>query len=205
MQNNPDMNMIIEKGVFCLNITQQTENTICIELTQDDMTQLDITYDELDYSNIETRRVLWTLLDEAKHKLGKNISLAQKMLIEALPDEKGGCTLFFTVTDAPCEISGKKQLIKQQATSAVCQSEKLDDLCDLASVLRKMDCTQKSELYFNGKNYRMIIYPKNHCHNINNVVTEFGILCEKDAESFTAEHYKLLASPDAVEVLSLIK
>ena len=65
-----------------MKIKAQTDNRICIELTQEDMLELDITYEELDYSNIETRRVLWTLLDEARLKLGRNISTRRVSMFE---------------------------------------------------------------------------------------------------------------------------
>ncbi len=188
-----------------MNITAQTENTICIELTGADMAQLDITYDELDYSNIETRRVLWTLLDEAKHKLGCSISLTQKMLIEALPNERGGCTLYFTVSDAPNGKNGKKQLIKPAGLVTVCQAEDINILASLAKHLQKMKNIAKSELFSNGTVFRLLITLKpSFCGDINSVLSEFCTVCDKSSANFTREHYKKLASPDAVGVLSTI-
>ena len=49
-----------------MKITAENDRCLSVELTGDDMRKLDITYEELDYANIETRRVLWTLLDEAR-------------------------------------------------------------------------------------------------------------------------------------------
>lgn len=52
-----------------MKIEAPEENKIVVRLTADDMTKLHITYEEMDYANIETRRVIWTLLDEARRSL----------------------------------------------------------------------------------------------------------------------------------------
>ena len=56
-----------------MKIDSNSEGKITVALSNEDMNELDITYDELDYSNIETRRVIWTLLDKAGQQLGKCI------------------------------------------------------------------------------------------------------------------------------------
>lgn len=188
-----------------MNITVQAENTICIELTKNDMVQLDITYEELDYSNIETRRVLWTLLDEARHELGRDIRLTQKMLIEAVPDDNGGCSIYFTVNDEKCNAPGRKQLIKLTGVKTVCQSSNIDRIGELANVLHRNGKISKSELYTDGENYRLIISPKaSFVGDINSVVGEFCDICDGFSAAFTAEHWKLLASPDAVGIMSAL-
>ena len=69
-----------------MKIEAPEENKIVVRLTADDMTKLHITYEEMDYANIETRRVIWTLLDEARRELGRDIDPSGRMLIEALPE-----------------------------------------------------------------------------------------------------------------------
>lgn len=73
------------------------DSRIVVALSDEDMRELDITYDEMDYRNIETRRVIWTVLDKAQRSLGKPISTDGRLLIEVNPSESGGCTLCFTV------------------------------------------------------------------------------------------------------------
>lgn len=73
-----------------MKIEAPEENKIVVRLTADDMTKLHITYEEMDYANIETRRVIWTLLDEARRELGRDIDPSGRMLIEALPAREGG-------------------------------------------------------------------------------------------------------------------
>ena len=186
-----------------MNITVQAENTICIELSSLDMTELDITYEELDYSNIETRRVLWTLLDEAKHALGRDIRLTQKMLIEAVPDENGGCRIYFSVADEPQGRAGKKQFVKLSGMKTVCQSADIDNIGALAQVLQKADCISKSELYTDGEKYRLVVSQKpSFVWELNAIIREYCDICDSSSVSFTSEHWKLLASPDAVGLMS---
>lgn len=187
-----------------MHIIAQTENKICVELTHDDMVELDITYEDLDYSNIETRRVLWELLDEARHELGHEISLTQKMLIEALPDSNGGCLIFFTVSDEPSGRSGRKQLVKIGEKKVVCQSDGIDEMIELSRHLLKTVKLKKSELFTDGGRYRLIFQPEMPGGlNPEMIAGEFcEVLHHGASAAYTAEHWKLLASPDAAEMLT---
>lgn len=188
-----------------MKIKAQTDNRICVELTHEDMLELDITYDELDYSNIETRRVLWTLLDEARQELGKNISLTQKMLIEAIPDDNGGCTIYFTVTDEPHGRNGKKQLVKHGFPGVVCQSKDIDNVTALANVLKISAENVKSELFTDGEKYRLIIRSDFAINRkLDAIVCEYCDICDESVTAHTYEHWKLLASPDAIGVLGAL-
>lgn len=80
-----------------MKIESPTGNKIIVELSEQDMLELDITYEELDYSTSETRRVIWTLLDRAGKQLGRAIDPTKRMMIEALPCRDGGCTVCFTI------------------------------------------------------------------------------------------------------------
>ncbi|MBR1810967.1 MAG: hypothetical protein IJ766_04865 [Clostridia bacterium] len=75
---------------------------ISVELTAEDMDELNITYDALDYSNTETRRVLWTVLDEARRLSGEEFDITDRLVIETMPADGGGCLIIFTaVSDYP--------------------------------------------------------------------------------------------------------
>lgn len=80
-----------------MKIQAPAENRITIELSARDMDALNITYEQMDYSNIETRRVVWTLLDRAGHELKRDIDPSGRMIIEAVPAGRGGCVLKFTL------------------------------------------------------------------------------------------------------------
>ncbi len=185
-------------------IKAQTDKKISIELTKDDMVQLDITYEELDYSNIETRRVLWTLLDEAGHRLGRSISLSNQMLIEAVPSDDGGCVLYFTVVDDEnSDISASGSGVWNPKT--VCQSDSIDNIGALSKALYGADCVLHSELYTDGSRYRLIISAKpTYFEKIRTVAGEYCEVCCPEAAAVTNEHWKMLASPDAIGLLTAL-
>lgn len=188
-----------------MNITAEADNKICVKLTRDDMAELDITYEELDYANIETRRVLWTLLDKARRKLGKNIYLTQKMLIEAVPEENGGCSIIFTVLEEENNRCGKKRLVKINEAKIICQSDNIDNLSAMSRVLTNNGKISGSELFTDGKTYRLILYPKAPViADIQAIISEFCDLCDDSAVPYTYEHWKKLASPDALGILSIL-
>ena len=91
------------------------EEKILVALSDKDLTELDITYDEMDYSNIETRRVIWTILDEAKRSLGKSIDTDGRILIEVTPSDDGGCIMCFTTMPGTDYKSKKKLIMKKEA------------------------------------------------------------------------------------------
>ena len=90
-----------------MRIESHGENSFYILLSDEDMRELGVTFEELDYGNIETRRVIWTLLEEARSTLGRDIDPRDRMLIEV---SKGvcGCKIEFTL--AKNDKSGKLKI-----------------------------------------------------------------------------------------------
>lgn len=190
--------------VYNMNIIAQSENRICVELTRDDMIDLDITYDELDYSNTETRRVLWTILDEAQQRLGTDISLSQKLMIEALPDKQGGCMLFFTVMDKTQKQSQQKKLIKQQQNQLICKSNNIENICSLSKILKNTECITNSELYKKDEIYTLIFwYDTISSKDFTFHIYEFGTLVDICTIPVIQEHWQKIIPEKAVEKLSL--
>ena len=74
-----------------------TRRKIVVELSAEDMSTLDITYEALDYASVETRRVIWVILDRVRESTGCDIDPSGQLLIDAMPRPTGGCILFFTI------------------------------------------------------------------------------------------------------------
>ena len=49
-----------------MRITAVNEFRVEVTLTPEDLNDYDITYEQLDYADADTRRVLWTLLSEVR-------------------------------------------------------------------------------------------------------------------------------------------
>lgn len=152
--------MIIKEAIF-LNIKEIGDEKIVVSLSKDDLKNLDITYDEMDYSNIETRRVIWTILDEAQINLGKSIDMGGKMLIEVCPDENGGCIMYFTVMHQFDGKQGKKLIMKKDAEPLLLELFDENSFIDVFYILKN---EKESVVSFDGCRYKnkyyYIIQPK---------------------------------------------
>lgn len=80
-----------------------SDNKIKLTLNDADMKKYGVTEKELNADTTERRRILWTLLDEAKQKTGIDAASA-KTLVEAFPGRHGGCELFVTLLRGKNEI-----------------------------------------------------------------------------------------------------
>ena len=70
------------------------DNVILLELSHDEMKKFHITYDILNSNNEKTKNVLKALLHNIDTE--NRFSKGEKVLIEAMPTENGGC--FFILT-----------------------------------------------------------------------------------------------------------
>ncbi len=69
------------------------ERALKVTLTREDMELYDIEFDMLDYADTKTRRVIWSILDEAKRSLGFEV-VRDGLYIQAFRSRCGGCELF---------------------------------------------------------------------------------------------------------------
>ena len=120
-----------------MKIQAPAENRITIELSARDMDALNITYEQMDYSNIETRRVVWTLLDRAGHELKRDIDPSGRMIIEAVPAGRGGCVLKFTLCSDGSRGVRQPPSIKKGGNTAVYEFGSIDDVMDAARARQK--------------------------------------------------------------------
>lgn len=182
-----------------MKISAPKENYIFIELTGDDMKKLNITYSDMDYSNVETRRVIWTLLDEARQSLGKELEVKDDMKIEALPSLDGGCLLFFTINQKPVryKLEGKQSVLAYRFDG-------MDALFDLSSAISEKDKAQfKSSLYHDFDGYIVVISGMLR-HSLIMKFNEFGIPLAhgKKAISKLTEYRQCLIFDKALNRLS---
>ncbi len=184
-----------------MNINSPAEDKIIVDLTKQDMLELDITYEAMDYSTIETRRVIWTVLGEAGKYLGRELDPSRRMIIEASPKSEGGCTLTFTILDGRKKCVSQKHTLKKQSESVVCDFENLDDLFRAAEEIRRSGEMPQSSLFELDKAYRLILSCSSE--SLNGTLSEFCKIknCTRLISDFTSEHWHLLASGDAVESL----
>lgn len=161
-------------------------NKFIVGLTGKDLRDLDITYDSMDYSNIETRRVIWTILDRVRNKTGRDIDPSGSLMIEASPDGSGGCTLMFTI---PFSQSNIGTVISKNNPTQVFEFENSDNLLDVISAIGINADT--SRFFTDGKKFRAE-FPSEKSAVFRHIIEEFGSYVGNDnlTVAITHEHWK---------------
>ncbi len=179
-----------------------TDETIIVELTDDDMKNLNITYEEMDYSKVETKRVIWTILARAGRSLGKELNTHGRLLVEAMRRDCGGCVLFFSVEREQRQ-KPKKYLVKKREY-ITCGLKTADALLACAQRLCMAGYRPESKLYADNGSYRLLVRPGWRDGGIKACLREFGEIIGESAvlTELTDEHWHCLADKNAVELLS---
>ncbi len=144
-----------------IKIQANGEEKISVTLSKNDMSEFDITYDELDYSNIETRRVIWTILDEAKRVLGKPINIDNRLLIQVAPADDGGCFLEFTQLPELSDSRKKRLIMKKEAEPLLFKGFDINSFIDGIRILKSGDFSSENcEIYKFESSLCAVIQPK---------------------------------------------
>ena len=146
------------------------------------MEQLDITYDSMDYSNIETRRVIWTILDRVRQRTGKDVDPSGNLMIEAAPDSSGGCMLMFTV---PAAKKNTGTVISKNSSTQLFEFDSSDSLLDFISV-SDFGSTEH-RLFTDGKRYRIEL-PTEKAIGSRRLLEEYGRFIGRDSLTAAATH-----------------
>lgn len=189
-----------------MNIYIVNEYRTEIVLTADELAEMDITYDELDYGNAETRRVLWTLLGEVRKRYGTDMDLSGKLLIEVCREPQDRYRICFT--SLPARNKGDvsvKQLVKTCASPVAIECPDIDTAVKTAE---KLSFEGKSVLYTDKRSYRLFLYAdavkKPHLYAVGG---EYGTVLDDTAGLVTAEceeHWQLIEAENAVGKLRML-
>lgn len=185
-----------------MNIFVRNEFRTEVLMSNTELEDYGITYEELDYKNAGTRCVLWKLLDAVKQKTGRSIGLSGKMLIEAIKEKQDSVRICFTALSPHEEDPGSiKQLVKSDIVPLSADFTDFEHMLLASSLLTDVS---ESMLYENNGNYRLIIYPDTDSKSRNlNILSEYGEVREDGrcrlAES--SEKHRCIVPADAVGVL----
>jgi len=185
-----------------MRIEALTGSKVVVELNADDMQQLDITYEALDYADVDTRRVIWIILDHVRESTGCDIDPSGQLLIDAMPRPDGGCILFFTIKSSealeliPCP--SQRVLRKQQQLLVTFEFDNIDALLDCAAAYARVNGREhdrlfcQSELYQQGLRYRLLLSPAQQPDALRQFFCEFAQCCGESAltAAQTREHWQ---------------
>ena len=157
-------------------------NKFIVGLSCDDLKNLDITYDMMDYSDIETRRVIWTILDKVRTSTGRDIDPSGNLIIEVSPDSSGGCVLIFTVPFSQADIG---TVISKNNSTQIFEFESADCLLDVIGAIGRMP--DKSRFFTDGHRFRIEI-PSLCTVCYRHIIEEFGRFIGNDKMSVALTH-----------------
>lgn len=139
-----------------MNVLVRNDYRIEAVLSCDELSEFGITYDEIDYGNIETRRVLWALLDRIKSLYGISLSLSGKLLIEVIKESQEKIRICFSVLPPHgSDVKSVKQLIKSENHPVIAEFCEFEDV--LSFLLHIPEDTASAFYEKNGK-YRLVFY-----------------------------------------------
>ncbi len=157
-------------------------NKFIVTLSREDLKSLDITYEAMDYADIETRRVIWTILDRVRQSTGRDIDPSGNLLIEAAPEKNGGCVLMFTVPDLHIN-SGT--VISKGTRNEIFEFENADDFLDVLSATGLK--SSSGRIFTDGKKFRAE-FPCEKVALLKRTIEEFGKFIGKDSLTAAATH-----------------
>lgn len=190
-----------------------TRRKIVVELSPEDMNTLDITYEALDYASLETRRVIWVILDRVRESTGCDIDPSGQLLIDAMPRPTGGCILFFTLHSAcaePFDVCSARVLRKQEQLLAVFEFSDLDALLDCAFAYNRGLNNKDAQLFTSVQlfrrhtRYRLLLCPALELTTVRRFFCEYARYSGDDifAAQHTLEHWKPVRLPQGFISLS---
>lgn len=178
-------------------------NTIKIILDEKDMSSYDISFDKLDRSNPETKRLLVDLIESIKDE--KNIDLSsERLFVEAFPKEDGGCLLYLSMLNNNIKVTPEKSSLYN---SIICKIDSPDILIKLSSKIYILfnHILHNSELYYHDGTYQLILHIfKRADKKLKTLINEFCEISgsgEIDASAIR-EHYTCIFPINAIEEIN---
>lgn len=177
-----------------MKISLVSDNITVIELSPEEMTQYDFTFEKSDYSSPHTRRALWSIIDDASRIIGKQVQVSKGLEIDLLPDIKGGALLIIS--------QGEKEKPKHDSHIGVFQTDDINQIIDFAMSTKKSKKDNNSSLYKSGESYRLII--KGIDNTVRYLAMEFYLneCHEPYCDKSTVELWDCLIEKNALEILS---
>lgn len=181
-----------------MDIRQKNENRIIVELSREELCALHLTFEEMDYKNPKTRDALQALLKSAAKTLGLSINSAERLLIEAIPDDRGGCILLFTAPAQKRRPFRGKALLKNSVCGFACTVESLDNLYLLLSRLQTVEKKLTACRLYRApqKGYILVVKPDFMCFpQMRRLLSEYGSVAALNRLSLAciSEHAVLLS------------
>ena len=205
------------------------EDKIKVTLTEEDLEEFELSADELDYANTETKRMFWDVLSRAKAHTGFDTD-GQKVLVQLYPSKDGGCEIFVTkigsiykddgydstasyahsiLTESAQSKRKRKSSVTEKTHSAVYSFSSLEDMIRVCRELDRRGYKEESLAYISDAHIFYLVL----CGTLEDIgvlgeryrfINEFGELENtKAAKQILGEHADPIAKQNAVSALAL--
>ena len=182
-----------------------SENKLRIVLTNEDMAEMEITYEDMNYNSTHTRRVVWEILDKAKRQTGFDAA-SDQISIQVHEKENNGCLILVTKTgdQHPAYVKSYKKLYTSaKKKRLIYMFENLDNLHEACRQLILIGYSGKSDIFADSEKY--YLYIENNREQCLDMISEYGFLINNPFFSFSlGEHAKKILSSDAVQTFASI-
>lgn len=178
------------------------DKTVKIVLTRPDMEAYCLTYEDMDYKNPDTKRVILHLIEEVKKQASIDLS-SEKLFIEAFPYADGGCILYVNILEGSSPAKKRKPGFD---TPLVFAFDRLEDLVSLSARLNRQygHIILKNALYLQENRYILLLYTYFKMdQQILHLLNEYGTFLGKGAitASLIREHSRELIQNNAIQTL----
>lgn len=188
-----------------MKIEKLDSKTVKVSLSSYDLENFHITYEEMDYSDDNTKRAILSIVRQIKSQTGLPVDTV-KLFIEAFPNEDDGCILYINLMNP----IGKNDPLKQERysfdTPLILGFDDLETLTDASHrVLHDFGhLIIKSALYLYEDKYRLLLYT--YCKmekKIISLLKEYGVYMGKGSIlcAFIKEHSKPICKERALETI----
>ena len=189
-----------------------TATRLKIVMSNKDMKKYEITCDALDYSDSETKRVLRSILDEAKQKTGFDTE-GQQIYVQVFPSKDGGCEMYVTRTSLHTKNTlpvPVHNTVRQRAT--IFKFKNTTDMLEACRHLQTQHlcCTSQAYCDLDGDACYLVIFGgKEDAFGRDpmylSVANEYGSLIKGEYGcAYLHEHCRCICGLDAIEVLSAL-
>ncbi len=178
-----------------MKISCVSETVTVIELSPVEMEKYDFNIEKSDYSSPHTRRVLWSIIDEASKITGKNVEVNQGLEIDLLPDIKGGCLLIIS------QGTPKTKYLLSEKDACIYESRDINSFLDFAKAVKNLEDSSESSFYYRDGIYRLIVdSPLKALHVMTGEFSLTKLDYIKSADK-TREAFNCLIESDALKIL----
>ena len=185
-----------------MNFLIRNEYRAEIILSSTELESYGITYEEIDYGNIETRRLLWTLKGEVQKRFGYTLPLSGKLLIEVIKEQESSIRICFSSLNGKTrDEHSVKQLVKSLSGPVIAEFTEFEDMLFAVSLL---DGNTESSLFEKNGKYRILFFPpEKEKEELIFCLCEFSEISENSPlkEAMCREMWNMIAENNAVSLL----